>query len=443
VGGSYQFTGGAAVDLSGWSVSSAGDVDGDGLDDLIIGAPNADGAGTNSGESYLILAADLAALDAEDGTTDGEINLALVAGPVSLEGITVNVDDTGAGTIIKSAGVTDSVASVENFVALETPGQIDEITITDSGNGFVLSDIVGIDTGAEDGQTAGTFTPVDTGTPIAFGPSEALSYDDIVANIQSGTYPGGGTFQITSGDETGSVGGIGFENFETINFGVLCFARGTLIKTIRGEVAVEDLEVGYRVLTMDRGYRPLRWIGRRWLCEAELETNPKLRPIRIRAGALGEGQPEIDLVVSPQHRVLLRSRIAERMFGHSEVLVPANKLLPIDGIDVGGDTCGVEYFHLLFDEHQIVFSNGAPTESLFTGREALQTLAPEAREEIETLFPEMTKADFKPISARFIPEKGKLMKALVARHRKNRQPLLIGESLLGLAGGVSGLRRSA
>ena len=75
---SYTFIGGAVNDQVGWSVASAGDVDGDGLDDLIIGARSADGGGTDSGETYLILAADLAALDAEDGTTDGNINLALV-----------------------------------------------------------------------------------------------------------------------------------------------------------------------------------------------------------------------------------------------------------------------------------------------------------------------------------------------------------------------------
>ena len=79
-GGSYTFIGGAPGDLSGTSVSSAGDVDGDGRDDLIIGARYADGGGTSSGETYLILAADLAAADAEDGITDGNIDLGRVGG---------------------------------------------------------------------------------------------------------------------------------------------------------------------------------------------------------------------------------------------------------------------------------------------------------------------------------------------------------------------------
>ena len=66
-----------------------------------------------------------------------------------------------------------------------------------------------------------------------------MSYDDIITGINDGTYFGGGTFNITSGDEDGQVGNIAFENFENINFTVACFTSGTLIKTLEGEVPVE------------------------------------------------------------------------------------------------------------------------------------------------------------------------------------------------------------
>ncbi len=137
------------------------------------------------------------------------------------------------------------------------------------------------------------------------------------------------------------------------------------------------------------------------------------------------GLPLEDLLVSRQHRILVRSKIAERMFGEKEVLIPAIKLVELDGIDVATDIEGVEYFHMLFDQHEIVISNGAKSESLFTGPEALKTVSPEARMEIASLFPELVCEDFQPVSARLIPPQGKSMKQLVARHQKNAKPLYV------------------
>jgi hypothetical protein len=430
--GSYQFNGIDAGDTAGSFVSSAGDADGDGLDDLIIGARGAEPNGITSGETYFISGADLAALDAASGT-DGVIELSDVAGFANPTGLTVDVDGTGTGTVLKPSGETDTVTSVENFIANEVSGQTDEITITDTGTGFTTADIADIDTGAEDGQTAGTFTPTATGVPIAFGPTDDYSYDDIIGAIEGtplvggpndGEVLGNGNFQITSGDETGSVGGIGFENFETINFAVVCFTRGTRIKTIAGERRIEDLKEGDLVFTVDHGYQPIRWIGSRALNQETLEAHERLKPIRIRVGALGPNMPDQDLLVSPQHRVLVRSVIAMKMFGVQEALIPANKLLVLPGIDIERDAESVEYWHMLFEQHEVIWSNGALTESLFTGPEALKAVSPEAVEEIRTLFPQICEPDFVPQSARYIPEKGKLMKKLAQRHAQNNKALV-------------------
>lgn len=203
-----------------------------------------------------------------------------------------------------------------------------------------------------------------------------------------------------------------------------CFTPGTLIRTRLGEVAIETLQAGDWILTMDSGYQPIRWIGKRCLDAIDLAANPKLRPVRIRAGALGHGLPETDLTVSRQHRVLVSSVIAERMFGAREILIPAIKLVDLDGIDIVEDAQAVEYWHMLFDCHQVVWSNGAPTESLFAGPEALKSVSPEGRAEIIALFPEITRPEFHAVSARLIPHRGRLMKQLVARHSKNDKPLL-------------------
>lgn len=205
---------------------------------------------------------------------------------------------------------------------------------------------------------------------------------------------------------------------------VPCFSSGTLIETLQGLTAVENLKVGDKVLTYDCDYEPIRWIGMRRLSGKQLQANPNLKPILVRANALGLGYPMQDLSVSPQHRILVSSRIAMRIFGSTDVLIPAHKLLPLAGVEVDENTTdGVEYWHILFDNHQIVWSNGTPSESLFAGPEALKSLSPEAREEIKTLFPETCEPDFMPASARFIPEKGKRMKSLVQRHQAHNMPL--------------------
>ncbi len=200
-----------------------------------------------------------------------------------------------------------------------------------------------------------------------------------------------------------------------------CFAAETLIDTPKGMRQIETLQPGDLVHTIDSGAQPIRWIGRRWLPAAQLVLNPKLVPIRIKAGALAPSVPERDLVLSPQHRVLVRSVIAERMFGTKEVLLPARKLLDLPGVEQATDLAGVEYVHFLFDRHQLVRSEGAVTESLYTGPEALKAVGEEAREEIETLFPEITAPCFSARLARPEPPRRKQMARLIARHVQNKK----------------------
>lgn len=202
-----------------------------------------------------------------------------------------------------------------------------------------------------------------------------------------------------------------------------CFAAGTLILTARGEVPVEALCAGDMVVTRDHGARPIRWAGSRRVTAAGLARNPRLRPIRIRAGALGAGAPSCDLLVSPQHRILVRSRIAQRMFGTDEVLVAAKQLLSLEGIDIAEDVAGVTYVHILFDRHEVVISNGAQTESLYTGPEALKAVGPAAQEEILTLFPELRQGGHVTEPARVLAS-GRTGRRLATRHAQQGRPLV-------------------
>lgn len=204
---------------------------------------------------------------------------------------------------------------------------------------------------------------------------------------------------------------------------ILCFTRGALIETAWGPRAVEALRVGDEIAVASGGTKRIRWISSSKLGAAALRRQPKHRPVRITAGALGEGLPLRDLVVSRQHRILVRSRVAERMFGTSEALIAAIKLTALPGIYVDEEASEVEYFHILFDSHEVIWAEGTPSESLFTGPQALKSVPREARAELEALFPEMAMLDYEAISAAFIPS-GKLQKELIARHLKNAKSMI-------------------
>ena len=204
---------------------------------------------------------------------------------------------------------------------------------------------------------------------------------------------------------------------------VICFALGTRIATPLDEIPVEDLRVGDLVSTYDGSSKRIRWIGSRKVRLAAGRSRENLRPVRILAGALGQGFPSRDILVSRQHRMLVSSKIAARMFAASDVLIPAIKLTELPGVFVDNDVEEITYFHFLFDKHEIVFAEGAPAESLFIGPEALEGISPDARKEIFEIFPDLQKRLAVGEKAHLVPS-GRRQKKLIARHLKNRKPIL-------------------
>lgn len=163
------------------------------------------------------------------------------------------------------------------------------------------------------------------------------------------------------------------------NLGPPCFADGTMIMTDCGEVAVDDLKVGDLVETMDHGMQAIRWIGK-----SDTVADGEFAPVVFRPGALGN---ERELRVSPQHRVLLQGWQAELYFGQAEILVPAKHLINDVSI-VREPVEKVTYYHILFDRHEVVFSDGIATESFFPG-DQIMLQNPHVRAELLTLFPEL------------------------------------------------------
>jgi len=137
-----------------------------------------------------------------------------------------------------------------------------------------------------------------------------------------------------------------------------CFCPGTLIATPAGARRVEALRIGQPVLTADRGAQPLRWIGVQRL-RFDRPDDPHM-PVEVKAGALGPDLPQRDLVLSPQHRILIAD-------GPDEVLAPAKAFRVLPRVRQRRASRRAEYHCLLLDRHEVIFADGAAVESFLPG----------------------------------------------------------------------------
>jgi Ca2+-binding RTX toxin-like protein len=198
-------------------------------------------------------------------------------------------------------------------------------------------------------------------------------------------------------DGLGNItGSLNFTNIEEV---IPCFTPGALIATPKGEVPVESLRAGDRIITRDNGIQPIRWVGQKTMSRAELAANPHLKPVLIRAGSLGNGLPERDMMVSPNHRMLVANDRTALYFDEHEVLVSAKHLITSAGVQTV-DSFGTTYIHFMFDRHEVVLSNGAWTESFQPGDFTLKGMGNAQRSEIYDLFPDLkTEAGLQDYSA--------------------------------------------
>lgn len=171
--------------------------------------------------------------------------------------------------------------------------------------------------------------------------------------------------------------------------GVICFTPGTMIRTAYGLEAIETLREGDMVQTKDNGLQPLNWIGQRRMTGARLFAMPQLRPVRIAGDALGFSRPDQDLLVSPEHRLLVQGEQALALFNTPEVLVTAKDLINGSTITVDTKLREVTYIHVLLDQHQIVWANGVETESFHPASAALKTLDAEDRARLMAIYPDL------------------------------------------------------
>jgi len=181
--------------------------------------------------------------------------------------------------------------------------------------------------------------------------------------------------QFGSGSMT--VQGADASSYTYDNTGVVCFALNTMILTPRGEVPIESLSPGDMVTTLDNGPQPIAWIGQRHCNFEDLKRDETLRPVLIRKGVLGVQR---DLLVSRQHAMLLGQNHFARAIHLAETM---------QGVRVAHGKREVTYFHLMFDAHQVIFAEGAPSESFYPGQMAMQMMSKDARSDLFRHFPRL------------------------------------------------------
>jgi hypothetical protein len=198
-----------------------------------------------------------------------------------------------------------------------------------------------------------------TNTIAGFVTGDTIDITDLVANTDSGTLSGGvltvsdgnSTVDLTFSGDTGDTFIFEADGNGGTNVTV-CYYPGTGIRTPGGDVAVERLAIGDAVVTADGRVLPVRWIGRNTV-STRFADPLRVLPIRIRAGALAEGLPARDLLVSPEHAVLVE-----------DILIQAAAL--VNGISILRERDVPEtftYYHVECAEHVLILAEGTPAES--------------------------------------------------------------------------------
>ena len=167
------------------------------------------------------------------------------------------------------------------------------------------------------------------------------------------------------------------------------FARGALIATGNGQIAVEDLRPGDMIKTRDNGFQTLRWISRCMIAGQTEDAGTDTLPIRIKADALGELRPLQDLVVSHRFRMLTNHPSCIPLFGSPEALAPAIDLLDGESVLQFRPSCDLMFFNLMFDGHQIIEANGLETESYHPGNYGVSIMPFQMQAHLRQIFPHL------------------------------------------------------
>ena len=292
--------------------------------------------------------------------------------------------------------------AIGEFVFTGDTSAIGTAVITDNETGVdgqTLDDNV---TNSQETATATVTTPTDTFTDIdvnadagwtLYDPIDDVTFEVVLLNGKQGSisfrytlseYPlvEGRTYEVIQFDNQPNAQVPGEPYFTYTDY--VCYAPGTLIDTPEGYRPVETLQPDDLVMTRDHGPQPVRWSRS---SDHPLDSaKDDARPVLIKAGALGNGLPAENLIVSPQHRILVGGDGQLDTIFSAETLVPAKSLTDLPGVRYMMGKKQITWVHFACDRHEIVRANGCWAESLLLGPMVLQGLPANQRKTIRELF---------------------------------------------------------
>lgn len=367
---SYKFIGASTFDRAGSAMSSAGDVDGDGLGDILIGASFT--GSSQQGAVYLVTAADLEALDALDGSDDNEITLSQIANLTSgtsyiFNGVAGSVSGDRAGWSVSTAGDLDGdgqddilIGAINSDDGNDSVGAVyvinaDALASADAADGSTDQTISLANIAAQTNsyQIQGADASDELGWPVASaGNIIGTSADDLIIGARHADGGGGeaGETYLASLADLAAADAADGSSDGILNASLLCFGPGTLIATERGEVRVERLSIGDLVRTETGDLTPVTWIGRQTVVKQFAGERAQL--VEIKAGALGT---HTDLYVTGDHGMVVGGLVII-----AAALVNGTT---VSWVPVTDTPDRFTVYHVETEAHDVIFANGAPTET--------------------------------------------------------------------------------
>lgn len=288
----------------------------------------------------------------------------LTAGNDVLDGSASNASitvDAGAGADDITGGAGDDNITGGGGDDTLTGGAGDDVFVL--ADGFGADVITDFDTGDTDGD--GSFNDQFDVTALTDSNGDPVKAWDV--NVTDDGF-GNAVLTFPNG-ETVVLEGVDPAEVDTpqmmVAAGIPCYAAGTMIDTPEGPRAVETLRVGNLVNTVDHGPQTIRWMRRSSQPLKDVALHEK--PVLIRAGALGPDLPSQNLIVSPQHRILVGGAGQLQQVFSSEAFAPAKSLTSLPGIRHMQGKAEITWVHFACARHEVVMANGCLSESLLLG----------------------------------------------------------------------------